>query len=84
MSEIVSEQSWAPTDELRQRLVADGWLQLDGAISLDALRAAERWILDSSHDSRRLLLLQTERDPRGILFGRKPVPEGPGEPGTKP
>ncbi len=27
---------------------------------------------------------QTRRDPRGFLFGRKPVPEGPGEPGTGP
>ncbi len=25
---------------------------------------------------------QTERDPRGLLFGRKPVPNGPGESGT--
>ena len=24
---------------------------------------------------------QTERDPRGLLFGRKPVPNGPGESG---
>ena len=29
--------------------------------------------------SLRRLTEQTERDPRGILFGRKPVPEGPGE-----
>ncbi len=34
--------------------------------------------------SLRRLSEQTERDPRGLLFGRKPVPEGPGEPGTKP
>lgn len=34
--------------------------------------------------SLRRLSEQTERDPRGILFGRKPVPEGPGEPGAKP
>lgn len=32
--------------------------------------------------SLRRLSEQTERDPRGILFGRKPVPEGPGEPIT--
>jgi phospholipid/cholesterol/gamma-HCH transport system substrate-binding protein len=34
--------------------------------------------------SLRRLSEQTERDPRGFLFGRKQVPEGPGEPGTKP
>ena len=27
---------------------------------------------------------QTERDPRGLLFGRKPVPPGPGEKESKP
>ena len=27
---------------------------------------------------------QTERDPRGLIFGRKPVPLGPGEKGTAP
>jgi phospholipid/cholesterol/gamma-HCH transport system substrate-binding protein len=32
--------------------------------------------------SLRRLSEQTERDPRGLLFGRKQVPEGPGEPGT--
>ena len=32
--------------------------------------------------SLRRLSEQTERDPRGLLFGHKPVPEGPGEPGT--
>ena len=31
--------------------------------------------------SLRRLSEQTERDPRGLLFGRKPVPNGPGEPG---
>jgi phospholipid/cholesterol/gamma-HCH transport system substrate-binding protein len=31
--------------------------------------------------SLRRLTEQTERDPRGFLFGRKPVPEGPGESG---
>jgi len=34
--------------------------------------------------SLRRLSEQTERDPRGLLFGRKAVPEGPGEPGTGP
>ena len=29
--------------------------------------------------SLRSLIEQTERDPRGFLFGRKPVPAGPGE-----
>ena len=29
--------------------------------------------------SLRRLSEQTERDPRGLIFGRKPVPEGPGE-----
>ena len=29
--------------------------------------------------SLRRLIEQTERDPRGLLFGRKPVPTGPGE-----
>jgi len=32
--------------------------------------------------SLRRLSEQTERDPRGLLFGRKPVAEGPGEAGT--
>ncbi|MDP3651978.1 MAG: MlaD family protein [Rhodoferax sp.] len=34
--------------------------------------------------SLRHLSEQTERDPRGLLFGRKPVPAGPGETETKP
>jgi phospholipid/cholesterol/gamma-HCH transport system substrate-binding protein len=34
--------------------------------------------------SLRRLTEQTERDPRGFLFGRRPVPEGPGEAGTGP
>ena len=34
--------------------------------------------------SLRRLSEQTERDPRGLLFGRKPAPEGPGEQGTGP
>ena len=34
--------------------------------------------------SLRRLSEQTERDPRGLLFGRKAVPEGPGEPGAAP
>ena len=34
--------------------------------------------------SLRRLSDQTERDPRGLLFGRNPVPPGPGEKGDKP
>jgi phospholipid/cholesterol/gamma-HCH transport system substrate-binding protein len=34
--------------------------------------------------SLRRLSEQTERDPRGLLFGRKPVPNGPGESASKP
>jgi len=34
--------------------------------------------------SLRRLSDQTERDPRGLLFGRQPVPAGPGETGTRP
>ncbi|OGB33711.1 MAG: mammalian cell entry protein [Burkholderiales bacterium RIFCSPLOWO2_12_FULL_61_40] len=34
--------------------------------------------------SLRRLSEQTERDPRGLLFGRKPVPAGPGETEAKP
>ena len=34
--------------------------------------------------SLRRLSEQTERDPRGLLFGRKPVPDGPGESGAGP
>jgi phospholipid/cholesterol/gamma-HCH transport system substrate-binding protein len=33
--------------------------------------------------SLRRLSDQTERDPRGLLFGRQPVPSGPGETGTR-
>lgn len=34
--------------------------------------------------SLRRLTEQTERDPRGLLFGRNPVPNGPGETGDPP
>ena len=34
--------------------------------------------------SLRRLTEQTERDPRGLIFGRKPVPPGPGETGRAP
>ena len=42
---------------------------------------AELGVLTSSL---RRLSEQTERDPRGLLFGRKPVANGPGETTTKP
>jgi phospholipid/cholesterol/gamma-HCH transport system substrate-binding protein len=32
----------------------------------------------------RRLVEQTERDPRGLIFGHKPVPPGPGESATAP
>ena len=35
-------------------------------------------------NSLRRLSEQTERDPRGLLFGRTPLPEGPGESSTGP
>ena len=52
----------------------------------DTLPELERLLGELSvlSTSLRRLTEQTERDPRGILFGRKPVPEGPGEPGTGP
>ena len=34
--------------------------------------------------SLRRLTEKTERNPPGLLFGRQPVPEGPGETGAKP
>lgn len=37
-------------------------------------------LTQDSRDLRRLLL-QVERDPRSVLFGRQPPPPGPGEPG---
>jgi phospholipid/cholesterol/gamma-HCH transport system substrate-binding protein len=43
--------------------------------------------LQTTSASLRRLVEQTERQPSGLLFGRSPVPEGPGEspPGaTKP
>jgi phospholipid/cholesterol/gamma-HCH transport system substrate-binding protein len=40
--------------------------------------------LSSLTTSLRRLSEQTERDPRGLLFGRNPVPPGPGETGGKP
>lgn len=40
-------------------------------------------VSDLTTSLRRLTEL-TERDPRGLLFGRQPVPPGPGEAGVKP
>lgn len=40
--------------------------------------------LSTLSSSLRRLTEQTERDPRGLLFGRKPVPNGPGETGDRP
>jgi phospholipid/cholesterol/gamma-HCH transport system substrate-binding protein len=40
--------------------------------------------LSSLSSSLRRLTEQTARDPRGLLFGHKPVPNGPGESGDKP
>jgi phospholipid/cholesterol/gamma-HCH transport system substrate-binding protein len=47
----------------------------------ETLPALERLLgeLDVLANSLRSLIEQTERDPRGLLFGRKPVPAGPGE-----
>ncbi len=40
--------------------------------------------LNTLAPSLRRLSEQTNRDPRGLLFGRKPAPLGPGETGAKP
>jgi phospholipid/cholesterol/gamma-HCH transport system substrate-binding protein len=47
----------------------------------ETLPALERLLgeLNVLSISMRSLIEQTERDPRGLLFGRKPVPAGPGE-----
>ncbi len=52
----------------------------------ETLPALERLLGELSvlTTSLRRLSEQTERDPRGILFGRKPAPEGPGESGAGP
>ncbi len=52
----------------------------------ETLPALERLLGELSvlSTSLRRLSEQTERDPRGFLFGRKAVPEGPGETGTGP
>ena len=40
--------------------------------------------LSSLSGSLRLLTEQTRRDPKGLIFGPTPVPDGPGESGGKP
>jgi phospholipid/cholesterol/gamma-HCH transport system substrate-binding protein len=55
----------------------------------DTLPELERLLgeLSALSNSLRRLTEQTERNPASLLFGRKPVPEGPGEtttPATKP
>jgi phospholipid/cholesterol/gamma-HCH transport system substrate-binding protein len=54
--------------------------------STETLPELERLLgeLTTLSSSLRRLSEQTTRDPRGLLFGPKPVPEGPGETGAKP
>ena len=54
--------------------------QLQG-LGTDTLPEVTRLLgeLNALSVSLRRLTEQTERDPRGLLFGRKPVPPGPGE-----
>lgn len=54
--------------------------------SADTLPQLERLLgeLSALSTSLRRLSEQTERDPRGLLFGRQPVSPGPGETGAKP
>ena len=55
-------------------------------ISAETLPEMERLLRELSvlTSSLRRLSEQTERDPRGLLFGRQPVPEGPGEKRKEP
>ncbi len=54
--------------------------------STETLPELESLLGELSHlsGSLRLLTEQTRRDPRGLIFGRTPVPNGPGEAGDKP
>ncbi len=54
--------------------------------SMETLPELERLLgeLSTLSASLRQLTDQTRRDPRGLIFGRTPVPEGPGETGSKP
>jgi phospholipid/cholesterol/gamma-HCH transport system substrate-binding protein len=55
-------------------------------LSTETLPELERLLGELSTLSRSLHVLteQTRRDPSGLLFGHKPVPDGPGESGGKP
>lgn len=52
--------------------------------SIETLPELERLLgeLSTLSGSLRRLTEQTQRDPRGLIFGRTPVPEGPGEKGA--
>lgn len=54
--------------------------------STETLPELERLLgeLSTLSSSLRRLSEQTTRDPRGLIFGRKPVPAGPGETGASP
>jgi len=54
--------------------------------SAETLPELERLLGEMSglSGSLRLLIEQTRRDPKGLIFGRTPVPDGPGETGKKP
>ena len=54
--------------------------------SVETLPELERLLgeLSTLSISLRRLSGQTERDPRGLIFGRKPIPAGPGEIGVAP
>lgn len=55
-------------------------------ISVQTLPELERLMheLSALTTSLRRLSNQTQRDPRGLIFGREPVPTGPGETGSRP
>jgi phospholipid/cholesterol/gamma-HCH transport system substrate-binding protein len=55
-------------------------------LSVETLPELERLLgeLSALTTSLRRLSEQTERDPRGLIFGRQPVPAGPGEKGATP
>jgi phospholipid/cholesterol/gamma-HCH transport system substrate-binding protein len=54
--------------------------------SLETLPELERLLgeLSTLSSSLRLLTEQTRRDPKGLIFGHTPVPDGPGESGGRP
>ena len=54
--------------------------------SVETLPELERLLgeLSALTTSLRRLSDQTERDPRSLIFGRQPVPGGPGEKGVSP